>query len=276
MKTIVTHISPDLDALTSSWLIKKYYPGWKNAIIKLVPAGSTLGHKDPDADPEIIHVDTGFGKFDHHQADEFTSASMLVYKFLTSEKNISLKDNEALGRFITLVTELDHFREYFYPDPSADRYNILLHEIIEGLKSTLDDQELINLSFQLLNSALSNFKNKINAEREIKKGFIFRTYLGKSVILETKNSEAGKLAMKNGFNLVITKNPDKGYVRIKSPPVKNADLTPVYKKVLKLDPHASWFFHSSKRMLINGSAKNPSMKPSALTIPKLIEIAKSV
>lgn len=276
MKIIVTHISPDLDALTCCWLIKKYFPGWKDAIIKLVPAGSTLNGKDPDADPQIIHVDTGFGKFDHHQTDEFTSASLLVYTFLSEKKFVGPKDNQALVRFVKLVTELDHFREYFYPEPASDRYNILLHEIVEGLKSSLDDQSLIHTTFQLLDSALSNFKNKVNAEKEIKKGFIFNSYLGKSIILETKNSEAGKLAMKSGFNLVITKNPDKGYVRIKSPPIKSTDLTPVYKKVLAQDPQASWFLHSSKRMLINGSAKNPTMRASRLTIAELIEIAKSV
>ena len=42
------------------------FPGWDKAEVKFVPAGKTLNSNPPDVDPEIIHVDTGLGKFDHH------------------------------------------------------------------------------------------------------------------------------------------------------------------------------------------------------------------
>jgi hypothetical protein len=75
MKTVVTHIGPDLDAITSVWLVKTYFPGWEEAHMAFVPAGTTLRGEPPDSDPEIIHVDTGFGDFDHHQTDEDTCAA---------------------------------------------------------------------------------------------------------------------------------------------------------------------------------------------------------
>lgn len=277
MKTLVTHFSPDLDAITSCWLIKKYLPGWKNALIKFVPAGSSLNNQQADVNPEIIHVDTGLGKFDHHQTDSFTSASRLVFDHLCKKKFIGSKDLEAQERLISLVTEFDHFREYFYPEPSSDRYTLLLHEVVEGLKKVLsDDRILMDMSFKLLEGTLINFKNKVSAEKEIKKGYEFKSRWGKTLIVMTANSEVGKLAMKIGYNLVISKHPDKGYVRIKSPPLKDADLTPIYNKLIIIDPKATWFLHSSKRMLLNGTSKNPTMKPSSLSIPQLIELVKSV
>jgi nanoRNase/pAp phosphatase (c-di-AMP/oligoRNAs hydrolase) len=42
MKIIVAHISPDWDAITSVWLIKKYLSGWQEATVKFVPAGQRL------------------------------------------------------------------------------------------------------------------------------------------------------------------------------------------------------------------------------------------
>jgi len=85
MKLIVTHFSPDLDALTSCWLIKRFLPGWKKAEIKFVAAGSTFNNQPPDLDKNIIHVDTGMGKFDHHQTSNYTCAAKKVFLFLKNE-----------------------------------------------------------------------------------------------------------------------------------------------------------------------------------------------
>ena len=86
MKTIVTHIGPDLDAITSLWLIKTRFPGWEEASIAFVPAGKTLHDAPPDEAPDIIHVDTGFGKYDHHQSDADTCAAQLVYQTVKETK----------------------------------------------------------------------------------------------------------------------------------------------------------------------------------------------
>ena len=53
MKTIVAHIGPDCDAITSIWLVKMFFPGWEEASYAFVPAGTTLGKLPPDDNPEI-------------------------------------------------------------------------------------------------------------------------------------------------------------------------------------------------------------------------------
>ncbi len=82
-KLIVTHMSPDLDAISSSWLIKRYLPEWESADHDFVPAGQTLNGMQPDSDPNVIHVDTGLGRFDHHQLSEKSSATKRVFDYLT-------------------------------------------------------------------------------------------------------------------------------------------------------------------------------------------------
>ena len=42
MKRIVTHTSPDMDAITSVWFIKRYLSGWENAEVRFVPAGQPI------------------------------------------------------------------------------------------------------------------------------------------------------------------------------------------------------------------------------------------
>jgi hypothetical protein len=277
MKTIVTHLSPDLDAIASVWLIKKYLPDWNNAEIKLVPAGTTLKDELPDENKNVIHVDTGLGRFDHHQTNDYTSATKLVYKYLIGMNLIEEKEIEALEKIVEYVNSTDHFAEVFYSDPDADRYDFMIRQLVDGLKViSREETKLIEIIFLLLEAALIVFKNKVNAEEEIKNGFVFKSYLGRSLALESKNEEAVKLALKRGFALVIRRHPEVGFTRIKTLPDKKYTLEPVYKKILTKDKIGSWFFHVSEHMLLNGSSGNPKLIPTPLSLNKIIEIIKSV
>lgn len=277
MKTIITHISLDMDAITSTWLIKRFLPEWDTAEIEFVPAGSTFNNMSPDENPNIIHVDTGLGRFDHHQTQEYTSASRLVLEYLIKQGHIAEKKIEPLERMINFVNDIDHFSEVNFPDPTSDRYDFSLHQIIEGLKSTIQiEQKILNLVYILLDTILLIFKKKVRAERDIEKGFIFKNKWGKSIALETSNEEAMKLSMKMGYVLVIRKDAKSGHARIKTLPEKKYDLTPIFKKIKEIDKKGTWFLHISHNMLLNSSSKNPNFVPTPLTLDKLIDIAKGV
>lgn len=277
MKLIVTHIRPDLDAATASWLIYTYLPGWSNAEFRYVAAGSTLDNLPPDDNPNVIHVDTGMGKFDHHQFNANLSAAKVTYEYLLKENHIPEKDLEAVQRLVDFVTVIDNFGEIHFPNPTADLYQFLLHELIEGYKAqTVNDDEIIKFAFSNIIAAVQILKNKIRAEEEIKKGFVFHSKYGKSLAMETKNEEAVKVALKMGYKVVIRKDIDKGFARLKTPPEKEYDLTPVSEQIKKLDTEGTWFLHSKKNMLLNGSSKNPNTVPTKLTLTQLIEIVKKI
>ena len=229
MKTLVTHISPDLDAVASCWLIKKFLPGWNEPEIKFVNSGTTLDEKPPDENPDIIHVDTGLGKFDHHQTNEYTSATKLVYEYLLEKGIISQKLSVPLLKLVTFVNETDHFAEVNYPDPSSDKYDFCLHQIVKGVETIKNGHETMEIVFILLDAILNIFKNKVRAEEDIKQGFVFKSKWGKSLVMESKNEEALKLALKTGYTLVARKDPEKGHIRIKTLPDKKYDLILLYK-----------------------------------------------
>jgi len=64
--TIVGHLAPDLDCLTAIWILIRF-GGAANAALEFVPAGETFEQRQVDIDPRIVHVDTGGGRYDHHQ-----------------------------------------------------------------------------------------------------------------------------------------------------------------------------------------------------------------
>jgi len=131
--TITGHLQNQLTL--SYYPVPGFLPGWKKASLKFVPAGKTLDNQPVDSDPEIIHVDTGLGKFDHHQKADFTCAAKKVYLWLKKEGNIPKKLAFPLERIVNYVTETDHFKSVDYPQPTSDRYNFCLSPLIEGLKS---------------------------------------------------------------------------------------------------------------------------------------------
>lgn len=278
MKIIVSHISPDIDSISSIWLIKKFLPGWKDANLKFVNAGQTLNNNPPDNNPEIIHVDTGFGIFDHHQTTEKTCATKKVFDYLIKNKYIKNKDKEPLEKMVDEINNFDHFGEVNFPQSDSYFYNFLITSILDSsIKSILkDDEKIVNHFLPLLDGIFDIFKKQNCSEKDIKNGFIFNSYWGKTIILSTLNEESLKLALKKGFQLVARKNPEKGFIRIKLHPNSDKTLKKLYLKIIQIDKKATWFYHISGKMLLNSSSKNPNFIPSKISLKQLIEIIKSI
>ncbi len=343
MKIIVTHSSPDMDAITSVWLIRKYLPGWENSIVKFVPAGERLNNSGAEvahenslvrnAKPqssssqsltplvrtgenfvgsprpieivgydEIIHVDTGLGPLDHHQtADDNVCGASLTFDFVKRIQNSEFrvqssekwKDRmEAISRMVKVVVDIDHFKEVFHKDPLADYHEFDLAGILDGLKLQFPGQDeyyVVEIS-KCLDAVLHGFENRIWAEKEIaENGQKFETRFGKGMGFETINDSVIKLAQKMGYVIVVRKDPRKGYVRIKALPALRSlrqlsraakevdiDLTLAYEKLRKMDPEATWFLHVGKKMLLNGSVKNPKMRPTKLSLDQIIKVLEKV
>lgn len=301
MKIIVTHTSPDIDAIMSVWIIRKFLPNWHDAQVQFVQAGESISPKIKNKEViekinenEYIHVDTGLGPLDHHQTnDETISAASLAWDYAKS-KNPELKFHEmeserwrhreeAVKRIIKIVVDFDHFKEIFLENSMADYHEFNLAEIIEGLKLAKPNQDkyYIDFGIQAFDAIFHNFENRLWAEEEIEQdGVKFETRFGKGIGFENLNDDVIKLAQKMGYMVVVRKDPRKGYVRIKARPFregeKNIDLTLVYEQLKKMDPEATWFLHVSKKMLLNGSSKNPKMRPSKLSLTELIKVLKEI
>lgn len=298
MKRIVTHTSPDMDAITSVWFIKRYLPGWDNAEVRFVPAGQRLGNLTEEqakklTDPieiiagnEVIQVDTGHGPLDHHQTnDQDVCGASLTLEYVkknVAQGSLNPEKTEALERIAKFVIDVDHFKEIFRKDPLANYQNFSIVEILDGLKyqHPNDDKYYVEFISLCLDAMVHDLENLIWAEKEIKeKGVYFDTKWGKCLGIETINDTVVKLGQLMGYIIVVRRDPRKGYVRIKTQPdekgKKGIDLTLTCEKLKKMDPNATWFLHVSKKMLLNGTPKNPKMKPTKLSLSDIIEAIKN-
>ena len=291
MRIIVTHTAPDMDAVTSVWIIKRFLSDWSDAGVKFVPAGSKFKDKPviPDSDfgnaiekygeDEIVHVDTGMGPLDHHQtSDENVCGASRCLDYVLQSGSKELKDEKlkAIKRIVKVVVDVDHFREVFRPDPLSDYHDLSIVSVLDGLKLLKPNSDDFYLEFMLtaLDGLLHDFENKVWAEKEIEKGAKFESKWGKGIGLTTINDDVIKTAQLMGYAIAVRKDPRKGYVRIKANPKFKVDLTPAYEQLKKMDPDATWFLHVSKMMLLNGTPKNPKMKPTKLSLDAIISVLK--
>jgi hypothetical protein len=301
MKYVVVHTSPDMDAITSAWLIKRFLAGWEDAEVKFVPAGDRIGPlpKGQSFDfaiekigqDEYLQADTGMGPLDHHQIQSIkVCATTLTFDFVKQydlakrQPPFNPEKLEALQRMVNYVLEVDHFQEIFRKDALADYNDFSVVNILDGLKLEKPNSDSYYFDFisQCLDALLHDFENKIWAEKEIKeKGIEFETRWGKGLGMESINDSVVKLAQLMGYVVVVRRDPRKGYLRIKAKPNKSdddkgVDLTLTCEKLSKMDPQATWFLHVSKKMLLNGSPKNPKMKPTKLPLNDIIEVLKNI
>ncbi len=273
-KIIVTHVSPDFDGIPAIWLLKKFHPEFKNAAVAFVPVGDSTYNNEPvDSNPNVVHVDCGMGKFDHHQTNDFTCGAKLVYEWLVGEGYI--KDDEAIERMVQVFTELDHgWDSYKWCEPASDRWEFGLYNVLIGWKMLYprQDEKYVEWTIHGLDAVYMLMKQKVMAEKEVKGGRQFKTRWGKGVAVYTANDSILDAAIKGGYAVVVRKDPARGYVRVTGSNNHKVDFTRAYEMCKKADSEATWFLHASKVLLRNGSTRNPTMKPTKLSIDEIVEI----
>ena len=226
-KLIVMHHHPDLDAIGAAWLLVRFLKNeFGDASFAFVPAGSTYKNMVVDSDPNIVHVDTGGGKFDHHdKVRAELSATVLVYRYVLKKVKDLSKDN-ALKSLVDFVNEIDHFGEYNWPDPTNTRYAFMLSNVITSLHALniYSNTDVVELSFKYLDSVYQYLKDFFRSKNEIKDGYEFYSRYGRGIALESGSDSIMKLAQMMGYDLVVRKDPRTGFMKIKSAPKDGVNL----------------------------------------------------
>ena len=283
---LVTHHSPDLDAISAVWLFKRFdAQGFAHAKVAFVNPGQTLSANEAaqfEAAPhEVTHVDTGLGEFDHHQPDrglQYLSAAKLVF-FHLQTIHPELQQDIALKTLVDFVTDVDQFAEIEWPDAANPRYCLMIQELVHGLERQPDHDDLMQLEFgmRMLDAGYAVLSEQLEAQVELDtKGHVFALQRGSGISLETGNDATIKLAQKQGHMLVIKKDPKTGNIRIKLRPDAGFDLSLLRDAILQKDRVGSWYYHPSGRMLLNGSDKHRDQKASPLTLEQATNIVKEL
>lgn len=273
-KVIVTHLNPDFDGIPAIWLLHRFHPDFRNAKVEFAPAGSTIDGKPAGSNPDVIHVDTGGGPFDHHNTNEYTCAAKLVWDWLKKELRI---EDLAIERLIAQVVAFDHAKDLLWSDAADDKYDLTFPALITGMKMAHpgEHDKFVEWGERILDWVYLVYKAKIDAEKELQKGKKFPTRWGEAIGCQTGNEMIMHLGEKLGYSLVVRKDPKRGHIRIYGRNDRGVDLIRAFAKLKRLDPKATWFLHASHCLLLNGSGKRNDMVPTKLSLDKVIEVLKN-
>jgi hypothetical protein len=292
-KLLVTHHAPDLDAIGSIWLFKTFDAiNYADAKVAFVDPGDKISLEDCEKNfncqlHEVTHVDTGMGEFDHHQkekADRDTSASSLVYDYICQQYP-DKKDDQALAALVNHITKIDHFGEINWSEAKEDRFVFSLHSLIHGHEyvNLHDDQSQLNFGLKALDYAYAALTQRYKAKETIEeRGQEFSLPIGQCLAIESGNDDTIKLAQIQGYQLVVRKDPEQGFIRIKArPDSRNPDgsdfnLKKLEKAIVELDQSASWFYHAGGKMLLNGSSGWHQKKASKLSLQQVVDLIKKI
>ena len=164
---IVTHVSPDLDAIASAWLLKRFDPHFFNADVAFVNTGN------PDIDLLMradAVVDTGrvlhpFGRrYDHHQMENpnQASAAMLVWQDLMFLHSMNQFRYDVT--YLKPLIELVHAGDCGLPEADESRKKGI-HAVVSEMKFLkYSDEQILDWGFKLLDSITTALREGYSLE----------------------------------------------------------------------------------------------------------------
>ncbi|HLB12954.1 MAG TPA: hypothetical protein VJO15_08360 [Dehalococcoidia bacterium] len=267
MVTIVSHLWPDLDSICSIWILKRF-GGYADAELAFIPTGTTLNGRPADSDPEIIHVDTGRGRFDHHQEDVHSHhicSAKLVWKAVRPT-------DTAMGRVVDYVTQQDN--GLIEPWLEGDRWG--WGGLMRGLNlhDPDDPRKVVEAMLPIMDAWYAWAQELEEVDRQFANRIEFETPWGKGAAFEGDLGGIRGYSFRHGA-VVFVRRTTQGWIGIEGRVRHNVDLTPVYQRLRGLEPEADWFLHASKRLVLCGSWKSPAVHPSRLSLMETVEILKN-
>lgn len=261
---IVGHLAPDLDCLMAIWLFVRF-GGAADADLQFVPAGATLQGLPPDIDPRVVHVDTGGGRFDHHQrAAHGLCAAELVRRAIAP-------GDRALERMTRQVCRIDNATApadalgFFNINALINGYNMLFpnrpHHVAAAMLPNLD-------------AWYEHEQRQLRLEQAFAQRHEFSTPWGLGIAMESEDGGSSKLAFQHGAVLYAYRDGH-GWMGVAGQSRSKVDLSMVYQDLRQVDRNADWYLHPNKRLLLCGTAKAPPQVPSRLTLLELVRVIEA-
>ena len=256
--TIVAHLAPDLDCIAAIWIFKRF-GGLHDVNLQFVPAGTTLNNQPADSNPQVVHVDTGHGRFDHHQRHVRTlSAAELVRRTIAAH-------DVALERMIRQVTLIDNALPTERPGCDlgtlADTFNTLYED---------DPARVVELMLPNLDAWYAHEVRQVELGEAFVQRIEFHTPWGRGIAMQGPNGGSSTMAYRAGAVLAVYRETRHGWMGVAAQSRSRVDLQPLAARLAVIDGEADWYLHPSNRLLLCGTPKAPATRVSQLSMEELV------
>lgn len=288
-KVIVTHTAPDLDAIGYVWLLKRFWPPFAEADIKLMPFNqidrAVLEAADSVGDIGGVY-DPGEMRFDHHHfpGDESTAtcAAKMVWEYLV-----------ALG---VVVSYLEPLIEVIYQGDLARTEPVGIHTLLWGTMTRknlvtgqrLTDQEMMAAGFDLLDRADAWLKRKAEVAAELaplvvwksEDGLVWAIRGGSASTNFAAYEQGCRVAVYEGKPVSLPAGVTYSMGASRSPEWKSPHLGDLVEKVLRVsdgpdavaDELEMWYRHQDGFFAGRGGPKAPNFEPPRVDLAEVARV----
>lgn len=271
-RTLVTHLFPHLDDVTGFWLLVRFDPAYAQAQMKFVPTtASGVRLKKGETG-----VGVGRGKYDEHKGDLKDSATSLIWRDLKRRGRLP---SGLRGRAVTAMVEYVRRGDLGeYIGQPGNFFNLSsLFQTLAGLPGQ-DSASATRTGLKMLDALVILYEERIKVEDAVRRGRKFRTKWGRGVAIATDAipGSVSSVIAEQGYALVILQHPSKAYLHVRATPSSRADLTKLAKAVRVQEADEEWYFHHSKKMLLQGDLVAPTAKRTHFTLETMVKLIKKL
>lgn len=287
-RKIWTHSHPDMDAIGFAWLMKRFAPGFAEAVIKLMPFSrldqEALSAADAVGDMGGVY-DPARWRFDHHHLPGSESVVTCAAKMCW----------EAL---VALGLDVDHLEPLIEEVLRGDQGHtsrLGIHALLWGTGvrknpltgQRLSDEEMLAAGFDLLDRAAAWLKREVEVQAELDEKVVWKSKDGYIWAIANGSAGSGFAAYERGARVVVFQGepielPEGVSYPLgasRSPEWQEPHLGELVDKILggefsELEAELSlWFKHNAGFFVGRGTSKSPKFKPPQAG---LIEIAQAL
>ncbi len=300
VRAIVTHPAPDLDALVSVYLLRRYggelVPGSDTCPLRFVSPREVEAAGGPEALEEAgeVVVDLGGGRFDNHprpdrpgSGDLEASAAELV------AEHLGVRQRPELDKLLRFCARQDLKGQSLRSRDPVD-HAVAIPAIIDGLnRMNPGDGDAVYAAIEpVLDAIVTSERSWTDALADANRGRREDVEGAQVLAMESSSSAAARAGRYCGADLLVVRYLPQGHVaytlRRDGPlggmtldgladRVRRAELAarglPQPRAMPQVGMHGGWFLHQSRKILNKGSPKAPDVEPTVLTLADLHRVA---
>ena len=301
MRAILTHPSPDLDALVSVYLLRRHgheiFPAADVCPLRFMTPRAV----EEAGGPEIFErdgclvVDLGGGRFDNHpRADRPGSGDLDASAAELVATHLGVRDLPELGKLLAFCARQDLKGKSLSSRDPVD-HAVAIPAIIDGLnRMHPGDGAAVYAAIEpVLDAIIATERAWFDAVRDAERGS--RSDVGEAQVLsmESASSSAARAGRYCGADLLVVRYLPQGHVTFslrRNGPLHGLELSGLAERVRRAElsargaplqgglreigMHGGWFLHQSHKILNKGSPKAPDVEPTVLGLGQLHQLAE--
>jgi len=298
VRAIVTHPTPDLDALLCVYLLRRYggaqITGVLDCPLRFMSPNEVeeAGGAEALEEEGYLLVDLGGGRFDNHprpgsEGDLDASAAELV------AEHLGIRGEGELSKILEFCARQDLKGESLRSRDPVD-HAVAMPAIIEGLNQLhpTDSEAVYTAIEPVLDAIVATERGWYDALRDADKALRAEVQGTTVLAMESASKAAARAGRFAGADLLVVRYLPHGHVAFtarRQGPLRTMTLEGLANRVRRAEAeiagqpprgdlhavgmHGGWFLHQSRRILNKGSPKAPDVPITRLDLSQLHALA---